>query len=63
MIWRQVVGEIRIDIVLFAFYLLVYFPLYNYLIRDFHTTQACKPLFYFQSMHLTEEPKISNQNS
>ena len=53
----------RIDIVLFAFYLLVYFPLYNYLIRDFHTTQACKPLFYFQSMHLTEEPKISSQNS
>ena len=30
---------------------------------DIHTTQAGKPLFYFQSMHLTEEPKISSQNS
>lgn len=53
-----VIGGIRINIVLFAFYLLVYFPLYNYLIGEIHTTQVCKTLFYFQSMHLAEEPYI-----
>ena len=41
----------------FAFYLVVYPPLYDQLIWDSNTLQDYNPLSYFQAMYLTEEPE------